>query len=381
MLKHTPLHDWHCRQGARLVDFGGWEMPLHYGSQLAEHHAVRRHAGFFDVSHMCAIELTGAAARPFLRQVLANDIDKLQTPGKALYSLLLNPDGGIIDDLIAYHFADDHFRLVVNAATADKDLAWLTACQERLGLSDLSLTPRRGTNEPLAMLAIQGPDARQLATQALPALATAATLPPFHALQVDTDLGLCTVATTGYTGEDGYELSLPAAAAPILADRLLAAGIAPCGLGARDTLRLEAGMNLYGQDMDETISPLDAGLGWTVARQTADGSPRHFIGSEALSAKGQHWQFLGLVLDGGGVLRAGQAVSTDLGPGHLTSGSFSPTLQRAIGLARLPLGLAVGTQVRVTMRDKSLPATVVKPPFVRNGKSKIPFIQATENKT
>ena len=378
MLKHTPLHDWHCRHGARLIDFGGWDMPLHYGSQLAEHHAVRRHAGLFDVSHMCAVEVFGADARSFLRQVLANSIDKLITPGKALYSLLLTPDGGIIDDLIVYFFAEERFRLVVNAATADKDVAWLERCRRDLALADLQLTPRREGSAALAMLAVQGPQARTLAAQALPALAAASGLASFHALQLDTDLGPCTVATTGYTGEDGYEISLPAAAGATLADRLLTAGVQPCGLGARDTLRLEAGMNLYGQDMDESTCPLDAGLGWTLALNAADGNPRQFIGRAALEQRGQQSQFLGLVLDGGGILRAGQSVSTDLGPGQITSGSFSPTLNRSIALARLPLGLAVGAQVRVTMRDKSLPATVVKPPFVRHGTSKIPFIQPTE---
>lgn len=378
MLKRTPLYDWHGRHGARLIDFGGWDMPLHYGSQLAEHHAVRRHAGLFDVSHMCAVDVLGTDARPFLRQVLANSVDKLVTPGKALYSLLLNPEGGIIDDLIVYFFAEDRFRLVVNAATADKDVAWLERCRHDLGLTDLQLKPRREGSAALAMLAVQGPQARALTAQALPALAAASELAPFHALQLDTDLGPCTVATTGYTGEDGYEISLPATAGATLADRLLAAGVQPCGLGARDTLRLEAGMNLYGQDMDESTCPLDAGLGWTLALNAADGSPRQFIGRAALEQRGQQCQFLGLVLDGGGILRAGQSVSTDLGPGHITSGSFSPTLNRSIALARLPLGLAVGAQVRVTMRDKSLSATVVKPPFVRHGTSKIPFIQPTE---
>jgi aminomethyltransferase len=356
--KTTPLNPLHREAGARMVDFGGWDMPVHYGSQIEEHHAVRRDAGVFDVSHMQVVDIEGAGARAFLRLALANNVDKLTVPGKALYSCMLTEEGGVVDDLIVYFFREDWLRLVVNAGTAEKDIAWLARLKDEAG-AQVRITPRRD----LAILALQGPKARERLSHAFIAHFTAARdLKPFNAV-LDADW---MIARTGYTGEDGFEIVMPAAIAPDAWKTLTAHGFRPVGLGARDTLRLEAGMNLYGQDMDENASPLDAGLAWTVDLQ----SPRNFVGKAALQREGQRHEFLGLVLlDAGGVLRGHQKVTTDRGEGEITSGTFSPTLSRSIAFARLPRGTAPGETVRVQVRDKSLAARVVKMPFVRNGKS------------
>jgi aminomethyltransferase len=344
-----------------MVDFGGWDMPVNYGSQIDEHRAVRTDVGMFDVSHMLALDVEGAGARDFLRYVLANNVDRLKTPGKALYSCLLKPDGTVQDDLIVYFLHDDFFRLIVNAGTAEKDIEWF---RERLRerQSAVTLTPRTD----LAIIAVQGPNAARALPEALPSAAKlVSTLKPFHAAILEDALGEVMIARTGYTGEDGFEVVLPAAAAADLWTRLSGAGVAPCGLGARDTLRLEAGMNLYGQDMDETVTPLESGLAWTIDLA----SPRDFIGKSALNARPPARQLIGLVLlDKGGVLRAHQKVHTDRGDGEITSGTFSPTLNQSIALARLPAGIAAGDKVKVVVRDRELAARVVKLPFVRNGK-------------
>ena len=358
MGRRTPLYDLHVEQGARMVDFGGWDMPVNYGSQIEEHRAVRNDAGMFDVSHMRVVDLGGAGARDFLRYALANNVDKLQTPGKALYSCLLRDDGGVIDDLIVYFLREDFFRLVVNAGTADKDIAHFARLLAARG-PGLVLTPRTD----LAMIAVQGPHARAKVWQALPGSeAASGTLKPF----MGAAMGDTFIARTGYTGEDGFEVMLPAARAGALWSALSAAGVRPCGLGARDTLRLEAGMNLYGQDMDETVGPLESGLAWTVDLA----SPRDFAGKAALSAEPVTRALTGLILvDQGGVLRAHQVVHTPRGDGEITSGTFSPTLNRSIALARLPAGIDAGDTVRVTIRERQLTARVAKPPFVRQGKA------------
>ncbi|MBK9116953.1 MAG: glycine cleavage system aminomethyltransferase GcvT [Betaproteobacteria bacterium] len=361
MLKQTPLNAVHRAAGARMVDFGGWDMPVHYGSQIDEHHAVRRDAGMFDVSHMRAVDLSGAGAREFLRYALANNVDKLKDSGRALYSCLLRPDGGVLDDLIVYFLREDFFRIVVNAGTTDKDVAWF---RRLLGerAPRLTLSPR----DDLAMIAVQGPHARAKVWAALPGSdAATAEMKPFFGREVDTGAGPAFVARTGYTGEDGFEVMVPAARAEATWNALVAAGVRPCGLGARDTLRLEAGMNLYGQDMDESTSPLAAGLAWTVDLA----SPRDFVGKAALVAHPPARRLTGLLLqDAGGVLRAHQKVGTAHGDGEVTSGTFSPTLGKSIALASLPTEVAAGDVVHVAVRDKRLAARVVKPPFVRNGK-------------
>lgn len=358
-LLRTALYERHQRAQARLVDFAGWDMPVHYGSQLEEHQAVRATAGVFDVSHMLAIDVEGAEALRWLQYLLANDVARLQLPGKALYSCLLNEAGGIIDDLIVYYLAAQRYRLVVNAGCADKDLAWL---QQHQAAYDVTLKPRRD----LSMLALQGPQARTIYAQVQPAQQTAlAELKVFQAAQ----LGSWLVARTGYTGEDGYEITLPNQDAGALWDALLGAGARPCGLGCRDTLRLEAGMNLYGQDMDETISPLEAGLSWTLVLD----DERDFIGKAALlqqRVQADLRQFAGLLLEGRGVLRAHQRVltATSSAEGEITSGTFSPTLNQGIALARLPASVSLGERVHVDIRGKLHAAKVVKPPFVRHGK-------------
>jgi aminomethyltransferase len=356
MTQQTVLAPAHHLLQARMVDFHGWDMPLHYGSQLEEHHAVRRDCGMFDISHMCTVDVSGLDARAFLLRLLANNIDKLQQPGRALYGCMLNEAGGVLDDLIVYLIADGRYRLVVNSATANSDIAWMAA-RATIWQMAVAITPRRD----LAMLAVQGPQARDKVWQALPQTRAASSeLAPFSAVQADEYF----IARTGYTGEDGFEISLPAAQAPALWQSLLALGVTPCGLGARDTLRLEAGMNLYGQDMDAAESPRDVGLGWTV--DLASG--RDFVGRDALLARPQYSQLLGLVLSGGGVLRALQKVSTPHGDGIITSGTFSPTMQQSIALARLPPAVAVGDEVTVNIRERPHAARVVKPPFVRNGR-------------
>jgi aminomethyltransferase len=336
-----------------MVDFAGWEMPLHYGSQIEEHRAVRSTAGVFDVSHMLAVDISGSGARAFLGRLLANDVAKLKTPGKALYSCLLNEAGGILDDLIAYWRGEERFRLVLNAGTADRDCAWLGSRREA---ETVRIEPRHD----LAILAVQGPHAREKTWDAVPAARSATVrLAYFQSAEVDEMF----IARTGYTGEDGFEIVLPAGAAAVLWSALLAEGVAPAGLGARDTLRLEAGMNLYGQDMDETVTPEESGLAWTVVL----GEAREFIGRPALEAKPATRRLLGLVLMDKGVMRGHQRVRCTAGGGEITSGGFSPTLNRSIALARMPRDVAPDDEVEVEVRGNWLRARVVKPPFVRHG--------------
>ncbi len=360
MTLKTLLNETHRSLGAKMVDFGGWDMPIHYGSQIDEHHLVRRAAGMFDVSHMTVVDLKGERTREFLRQLLANSIDKLKVTGKALYSCMLNAQGGVIDDLIVYFLADDFFRMVVNASTREKDLAWIRQHAQAFGVEVIE-------REDLAIVAVQGPQARALVAGLVAEGDRAALnkLGRFAALDVASADGVpLFVARTGYTGEDGYEVLLPQAAVVGFWNALLAAGVKPAGLGARDTLRLEAGMNLYGQDMDEGVTPYEAALAWTVALDEG----RAFIGRDVLEAQkaaGNARQMIGLVMDDKGVLRHGQKVLTANGEGEILSGTFSPTLGKAIAFARVPAGEP--GDVRVDIRGKEVPVRVVKFPFVRDG--------------
>ncbi len=356
MTKSTVLNATHRARGAYMVDFGGWEMPLNYGSQIEEHHRVRRDAGMFDVSHMTVVDLHGELVRPFLRRLVANSVDKLKVPGKAQYACMLNEQGGVIDDLIVYFMGESWFRVVVNAATRDKDLQWIEAQAKAF---DVVVQER----PELSMIAVQGPNARaKFASLLAPDASTAVlALGRFAAIEV---AGPFFVARTGYTGEDGFEVIVPETDAIALWEALERAGVGPAGLGARDTLRLEAGMALYGQDMDDAVSPLEAGLAWTVAFDEG----RDFIGRSALEAQqavGVPRQTIGLVMDEKGVLRHGQPVHSASGVGEVLSGSFSPSLGRSIALARLPCG-ALGA-VEVEIRGKRIPVRVVKYPFVREG--------------
>jgi aminomethyltransferase len=355
-LSQTPLNARHRELGARMVDFGGWDMPVNYGSQIEEHHAVRGDAGMFDVSHMTVVDLKGGRVREFLRHLLANDVARLKTPGKALYSTMLNERGGVIDDLIVYFQDESWFRVVVNAATREKDLRWIRAQAEAFAVAV-------DERADLAMIAVQGPNARAKVATLLGESVLG--LKRFEGHPFDGAF----VGRTGYTGEDGFELIVAADDVVGLWDRLLEAGVKPCGLGARDTLRLEAGMHLYGQDMDEDTSPLECGLDWTVVLEPAD---RRFIGRDALEslkARGVSKQMVGLVLDDKGVLRHDQRVITAAGDGRILSGTFSPTIGKAIALASVPTG-ELG-DVSVDIRGKALPVRVVKASFVREGKIQI----------
>lgn len=358
MANKTPLFQCHLDAAAKMVDFAGWDMPINYGSQISEHELVRTDAGMFDVSHMTVVDVSGAQAKAYLQNLLANDVAKLSLEGKALYSCMLNQQGGVIDDLIVYYLRDNHYRVVINSATRDKDMAWIE--QQAEPYAELSTNLRAD----MAMLAVQGPNAREKSIGLFADYQqdVLQQLSRFQAAEFDD----CFVARTGYTGEDGFEIMLAAEAIVDLWQRLIDAGISPCGLGARDTLRLEAGMNLYGTDMDETTSPLISGLSWTVAMQ----DDRDFIGKAALQAErdaGVQQRLVGLVLLDKGVLRNHLKVVTAQGEGEVTSGSYSPTLQKSIAMARVPME-AEGV-VEVEVRNKLLKAEIVKLPFVREGKS------------
>jgi aminomethyltransferase len=364
MTQKTILNDTHRALGAKMVDFGGWDMPLHYGSQVDEHHLVRSDAGMFDVSHMTVIDLHGEKVRDFLRNLVANSVDKLKAPGKALYTAMLNPQGGVVDDLIVYSMGEGFYRLVVNAATREKDLQWITQAATQF---DVAVTER----PEFGLVAVQGPTARERVLGLLDAASAerVGKIARFAAADATSRDGVpLFVARTGYTGEDGFEILVPENRAVDFWNALLAAGVKPAGLGARDTLRLEAGMNLYGQDMDDTVTPFEAGLAWTVALDEG----RAFTGRAALEAqkaKGVPRQMIGLVMDEKGVLRHGQKVLTPNGEGEILSGTFSPTLGKAIAFARVPAGDLAGSDVRVDIRGREVPVRVVKFPFVREGKA------------
>jgi len=358
----TPLYECHLEMNGKIVDFSGWDMPIHYGSQLNEHKQVRAKAGMFDVSHMTVLDMRGDSVKEFLSTLLANDISRLTQPGKALYSCMLNENGGVIDDLITYYMDDTFYRTVVNAATRDKDIAWITKIAHDF---DVTITERTD----LAMIAVQGPKAREITSKLLPPdlQALSLDLKPFFAVESNNYF----IARTGYTGEDGFEIMLPNDDAASFWRKLAEAGVKPSGLGARDTLRLEAGMNLYGTDMNESITPLECGLNWTVAWQPAE---RNFIGRQALEAKKDNIdiQFSGLLLLEKGVIRNHQKVIVEqadgsTSEGEVTSGTFSPTLGQSIAMARIPK--TANDQCWVEIRGKKLAAKIIKPVFVRNGKS------------
>lgn len=358
MEKHTPLYDQHVALGAKMTPFCGWSMPLNYGSQIEEHHFVRRDCGMFDVSHMTIIDILGTGGRDLLRNILANDVDKIKQLNGALYSCMLNHEGGIIDDCIVYFLGVEHYRVIFNAATYERAVAWLN--KQANGFS-VGLHVRHD----LAMLAVQGPNAIAKCVAALPSELgeKISALKPFQA--IDSDYFF--VARTGYTGEDGVEVILPAEKIVSFWQELITQGVHPCGLGARDTLRLEAGLFLSGTDMNESVNPLISCLGWTVAWEPAD---RLFVGRAALEIKrsqGVKRKLVGLVLEGKGIMRNGQKVKIgDDETGIITSGSFSPTLQRSIAFARIPVTDESNCQVNI--RDKWISARIIKPVFVRKGK-------------
>lgn len=353
-LKKTPLYQKHLDAGSKMADFHGWSMPIAYGSQIEEHHAVRNDAGMFDVSHMLNIDITGTDSAEFLRYLLANDVNKINgVKGKALYSCLLNDEGGIVDDLIVYYLDEGHWRMVVNAGCAEADILWIQTQIEKLKMN-VQLTPLR----ELAILAVQGPNARQKLWSVRPDWQEAAAFKPFNSGFVDSDV---MVARTGYTGEDGVEITLSAEQANELWQDLLAASVKPCGLGARDTLRLEAALNLYGSDMDDTTQPSQVGLSWTVSLKDKD---RDFIGRRAITENPANNAFVGIKLNDRGVMRSAMSVRTAQGEGVVSSGTMSPTLGVSIALSRLPVGVKVGDNVEVEIRGRWLSATVVNLPFI-----------------
>ncbi len=354
MGKRTELYEQHLAMGAKMVDFAGFDMPLHYGSQLEEHHQVRQAAGLFDVSHMVVVDILGTGAREYLRYILANDVDKMQHRGKALYSCMLNDQGGIIDDLIVYFLEPEHYRIVLNAGTAAKDLAWMESQVNHFALGlhrrdDLSILAAQGPKSPALLNVLDQP----LFTDAVQ------TIKRFECLDNENFF----IARTGYTGEDGFELIVRNTEVVQWWQQLCALGFKPCGLGARDTLRLEAGYNLYGQDMDETTSPWCSNLAWTVALKPEN---RLFIGKQALLTekdRGVNTALVGLILETKGVLRSHQRVFlADGREGMTTSGSFSPSLGKAIALARIPK--TEDSHCQVEIRDQRYPASIVKPPFI-----------------
>ncbi|BBB23048.1 glycine cleavage system aminomethyltransferase [Abyssogena phaseoliformis symbiont OG214] len=355
-MKQTPLYQMHIESQGKMVDFGGWEMPLNYGLQIKEHHQVRRDAGMFDVSHMSVVDFKGAEAKAFLQVLIANDVDKLKTQGKALYSCMLNESGGVVDDLIVYYQNDEYYRMVINAGTTEKDMVWINAQANGFDVSVERMSD-------LAMIAVQGPNARAKVFAAMPGIEeVCGELKSFNSVS----LGGLFIACTGYTGEDGFEIMLPSSSAKFTWQMLLEAGVKPCGLGARDTLRLEAGMSLYGSEMSDEVSPLEAALTWTVDLTNEN---RAFIGRDALEVlkeKGVEKTIVGLVLEDKGVIRDHQKVMTNLGEGEVTSGTFSPTMGKAIALASVPMG-SLGI-CEIEMRKKQVYAKIVKPPFVLNGK-------------
>ncbi|NUO87712.1 MAG: glycine cleavage system aminomethyltransferase GcvT [Cupriavidus sp.] len=365
----TPLHAQHLLLRARMGDVDGWKLPLAYGSQIEEHHAVRKDAGMFDLSHLCVADLLGPDARMLLGGLLANDVGKLKTPGKALYSCMLDTSAGVLDDLVVSYLGPLHYRAVLNACTAVGDLAWIRA-RIHEARAEVTVVPRRpdcvaAGAEPLAVISVQGPRAREKVIRAIPAARHAETLKPFNSVLVrDEEAGELMVATTGKTGEDGFELMVPARHAGRIWDQLHAAGIVAAGHDAWDTLRLEAGVHRHGHDMDVHTSPLDAGLGWSVDLD----SGRDFVGRAAVRARGQTQQFVGLALEGSGAVPpAHSTVTSEAGAmiGRVTSATYSPTLGFAIALARVAPGVGIGAHVEVEVYRNRIAAKVVRTPFVR----------------
>jgi len=350
----TPLYEQHLALGAKVVDFAGWDMPVQFEGIREEHSAVRRHAGMFDVSHMGQVEVEGPGALAFLQRVLSNDVSKVAIGG-AQYSVLCNEEGGVIDDLFAYRLGGDRYLVVTNAANHEADLAWLGRQSREFDVLVRDVADR------YAMLAVQGPHARDVVTRAL-----GIQLPPrFHVFHVQIGRRPALACGTGYTGEDGVELLLdPEVATPIWAE-LLDAGVVPCGLGARDTLRLEVCYPLHGNELTPERNPIEAGLGWCCKEATG------FIGSEAVAgarAEGTAEKLVAFKIEGQGIPREGNPVMMrgkgDEQVGEVTSGTFSPSLEIGAGMAYVRSELAeVGTEVEIDVRGKRRPARIASKPL------------------
>jgi len=358
----TPLYLEHQSLDAKIVDFGGWALPVNYGSQIEEHHAVRRNCGLFDVSHMTVSDITGNDTLSYLSLLLANDINKVTSmTGKALYSCMLNEQGGVIDDLIVYYLNDQHCRVVSNAGTNHKVIAWMSQQSQQF---DVIVTER----PELALIAVQGPQAIKQCTSLLDDRFSSVIndLKRFQGAFINNDTQQSFVGRTGYTGEDGLEFIINQELAVELWQTFISAGIQACGLGARDTLRLEAGMSLYGNDLDEQHTPIESGLAWTVSNK----DDREFIGKAALASPG--YKMIGLILLDRGVLRGHQTVhlnGTQIG--EITSGTFSPTLEKSIAIARInqDANVELGQQLQIAIRNKFVNVQVARYPFVKNSQS------------
>ncbi len=348
-IRHTPLYDRHAAAGARLVPFAGFEMPVQYAGIREEHLAVRRSVGVFDVSHMGEVETRGPGAEAFVQHVLSNDVRRIPEGG-AQYSVMCREDGGVLDDLFTYRLAECEFLTVTNAANHEKDLAWLQAHADRF---DVDVVDRAAE---FAMLAVQGPDARALVS----GLADGKLPARFHCCERRVAGAPMLVCGTGYTGEDGVELLLSPSDAETVWDAVVGAGATPVGLGARDTLRLEVCFHLYGNDLSEDRGPIEAGLGWCCKEQTG------CIGSEAIAAvraAGPGEKLVPFLIEGSGIARAGNPV---IEGGVVTSGTFSPCLERGIGMAYVSAGRSEpGTRIEIDVRGRSRPATISKKPLYR----------------
>jgi aminomethyltransferase len=361
-LRRTPLYSLQKKMGARLVDFHGWELPIQFTSILTEHQAVRSHCGLFDVSHMGQVSVQGPQSLDFLQEINSNDI-RLAVPGKAVYSHILNERGGVVDDVIVGCLAPQRYMVVVNASTTDKDVAWF---KRNTGRFDVQVEDR---SADYCMLAVQGPQAAKVLAQLV---AAAPALPHFGVVETELFGHSSIIGRTGYTGEDGFEIITSTQIASRLWDDLLAKGhsygILPCGLGARDTLRLEAGYLLYGQDLDDEHTPLEANYAWVVKFDKGD-----FIGKKALAAQkssGIRRKLTGIRLLQSGVPRAGSAVYWKREKiGELCSATFSPTLQKGIGTGYFsPVDIPIGEKVEIHIRGSRIPAEIAQVPFYKRQK-------------
>ncbi|MFZ0012906.1 MAG: glycine cleavage system aminomethyltransferase GcvT [Acidimicrobiia bacterium] len=345
-MKRSPLHDLNRGLGARFVDFGGWEMPVQYESVLAEHRAVRESVGVFDVTHLGRFELTGDGARDALDDLLCNDLDRI-APGRCQYTMILNDGGGIVDDLIVWWWDDDRYWVMPNAANHDRVMAAFSA-RESCHVADVQ--------QSTVLLAVQGPASHDLLESVVGEAPRR-----FRNRTLDYGGESLRMAGTGYTGEPGAELCIDSETAPGLMSALVDAGATPCGLGARDTLRLEAGLALWGEDIDETTSPIEAGLDFAVSLD------HDFVGKETLAAQLDHGverRLSGFVLDGRGIPRHGHRLSTSGGgAGEVTSGNLSPMLDTGIGLGYIAPPAVVGETMEVEIRGRQVPGRIVEPPF------------------
>jgi aminomethyltransferase len=363
-LKKTPLHAWHIERGGRMVEFGGWHMPVQFAGIVSEHNSVRQRAGLFDVSHMGEIRIRGGDALAFVQRLVTNDMGNLEV-GQARYTVMTNLEGGILDDLLVYRLADEDFLLVVNAATTPKDVAWVRQQADQIE-GDFEVEDQ---SSQWAQLAIQGPSSEAILARVVPV--DLSSIRYYRCAWTEFNTHDALISRTGYTGEDGFEVYLPAAGAVALAEALMEAGapegLQPVGLGARDTLRLEAGMLLYGNDMDESRSPIEAGLRWTVK---PDKGP--FNGRDPLVEQmetGTAERLVGFVINERGLPRHGypiRAAGSEVEIGTVTSGGHSPTLQKGIGLGYVPVEHAdVETEIAIEVRGKAIAATVVQLPFYK----------------